>query len=142
MDDLPQLVIAQYGGAAGQRILMPECVGPVSYVGQDEVQKDIAHLRHAVLQSPVLEAFIPATSPGCVTMCAANKHYGSYEDYLWAVADAMAEEYRTIVKAGFVLQLDCPTYRWLLIREGGTTAKKFTASEGMLSCTYRPLIAP
>ena len=41
-------------------------------------------------------------------MCAANKHYNSYENYLWAVSDAMAEEYRAIVNAGFVLQLDCP----------------------------------
>jgi 5-methyltetrahydropteroyltriglutamate--homocysteine methyltransferase len=72
-----------------------------------EVQQDIARLRHAVGQSRVLEAFIPATSPGCVTMCAANKHYGSYEDYLWAVADAMAEEYRAIVNAGFAWRHYC-----------------------------------
>jgi 5-methyltetrahydropteroyltriglutamate--homocysteine methyltransferase len=130
MDDLPELVIAQYGGAAGQHILMPECVGPVSYVGQDEVQKDIAHLRHAVLQSPVLEAFIPATSPGCVTMCAANKHYGSYEDYLWAVADAMAEEYRTIVKAGFVLQLDCPDIPMVAHTRGWYDGKKIHGVRG------------
>src|SRR6516164_8263278 len=47
MDDLPELVMEQYGGAAGRHILMPECVGPISYVGQDEVQQDIAHLRPA-----------------------------------------------------------------------------------------------
>ena len=70
MDDLPELVIAQYGGAAGQHILMPECIGPISYVGQDEVQQDIAHLRHAVAQSPVPEAFIPATIAGvCDDVC-------------------------------------------------------------------------
>ena len=51
MDEIPELVIAQYGGAAGQHIMMPECIGPVSYVGQEEVQQDIAHLRHALEQS-------------------------------------------------------------------------------------------
>jgi 5-methyltetrahydropteroyltriglutamate--homocysteine methyltransferase len=51
MDDTPELVVAQYGGAAGQHIMMPECIGPVSYVGQGEVQQDIAHLRHALQQS-------------------------------------------------------------------------------------------
>ena len=55
MDDLPELVMEQYGGAAGQHILMPECVGPISYVGQAEVQQDIARLRHAVGQSCVVD---------------------------------------------------------------------------------------
>jgi hypothetical protein len=124
MDDLPELVMEQYGGAAGQHILMPECVGPVSFVGQDEVRHDIAHLQHAVGQSPVADAFIPATSPGCVTMCASNKHYPSYEDYLWAVADAMAEEYRAIVEAGFVLQLDCPDIPMIAHTRGWQDGKK------------------
>jgi 5-methyltetrahydropteroyltriglutamate--homocysteine methyltransferase len=130
MDDLPELVMEQYGGAAGQHILMPECVGPVSYVGQDEVQQDIARLKHAVGQSHVVEAFIPATSPGCVTMCAANKHYPSYEDYLWAVADAMAEEYRAIVNAGFVLQLDCPDIPMIAHTRGWQDGKKIYGVRG------------
>jgi 5-methyltetrahydropteroyltriglutamate--homocysteine methyltransferase len=123
MDDLPELVIAQYGGAAGQHIMMPECIGPVSYVGQAKVQEDIAHLRDALQSARALEGFIPATSPGCITMCAANKHYGSYEDYLWAVSDAMANEYRAIVNAGFVLQLDCPDIPMIAHTRGGHDGK-------------------
>ena len=68
MDELPELLGARYGGAAGQHIMMPECIGPVSYVGQDKVKEDIARLRHALQKSRALEGFIPATSPGCVTM--------------------------------------------------------------------------
>jgi 5-methyltetrahydropteroyltriglutamate--homocysteine methyltransferase len=130
MDDLPELVIAQYGGAAGQHIRMPECIGAVSYVGQAKVQEDIAHLRHALQQSRALEGFIPATSPGCITMCAANKHYGSYEDYLWAVSDAMADEYRAIVNAGFVLQLDCPDIPMIAHTRGWYDGKKAYGVKG------------
>ena len=130
MDDLPELVIAQYGGAAGQHIRMPECIEAVSYVGQAKVQEDIAHLRHALQQSRALEGFIPATSPGCITMCAANKHYGSYEDYLWAVSDAMADEYRAIVNAGFVLQLDCPDIPMIAHTRGWYDGKKAYGVKG------------
>jgi 5-methyltetrahydropteroyltriglutamate--homocysteine methyltransferase len=130
MDDLLDLVIAQYGGAAGQHILMPECIGPVAYVGQKLAQQDIEHLRHATNQSPVAEAFIPATSPGCVTMCAPNKHYTSYEDYLWGVADAMAEEYRAIVNSGFLLQLDCPDIPMIAHTRGWLDGKKIYGVKG------------
>jgi 5-methyltetrahydropteroyltriglutamate--homocysteine methyltransferase len=73
---------------------------------------------------------IPATSPGCVTMCAANKHYDSYEDYLWAVSDAMAEEYRAIVNAGFILQLDCPDIPMIAHTRGWHDGKKVYGVKG------------
>jgi len=130
MDDLPELLIAQYGGAAGQHIMMPECIGPVSYVGQAQVKEDTARLAHALRQSRAVEGFIPATSPGCITMCAANKHYTSYEDYLWAVSDAMAEEYRAIVNAGFVLQLDCPDIPMIAHTRGWHDGKKIYGVKG------------
>jgi 5-methyltetrahydropteroyltriglutamate--homocysteine methyltransferase len=130
MNEMPELIVAQYGGAAGQHIMMPECIAPVSYIGQQKVKDDIAHLRHALGQSHALEGFIPATSPGCVTMCAANKHYDSYENYLWAVSDAMAEEYRAIVNAGFVLQLDCPDIPMIAHTRGWYDGKKAHGVKG------------
>ena len=108
--DLPELTMALYGGPGGTHINMPACRGEVSYKGQAKVAEDIEHLRNALAKAGDAdrEAFIPAASPGCICNCAENFHYGSYEAYLEAVTAAMAEEYKAIVGAGFILQLDCP----------------------------------
>ncbi len=107
MDDLPDLLMALYGGPGGTHINMPRCEGEIRYTGHDLVAEDIANLR-AALGDDDGEAFIPAASPGCIAMGAENVHYPDYESYLGALADAMREEYRAIVDAGFLLQLDCP----------------------------------
>jgi 5-methyltetrahydropteroyltriglutamate--homocysteine methyltransferase len=108
MADLPDLVNALYGGPGGLHINMPRCVGEVRYIGHDLVAHDIATLKSALEGDPEGQGFLPATSPGCVAMCGQNDHYADYETYLGAVADAMREEYRAIVDAGLILQLDCP----------------------------------
>jgi 5-methyltetrahydropteroyltriglutamate--homocysteine methyltransferase len=108
MKDMPQLVQALYGGPGGTHILMPRCEGEVRYVGQELVAEDIANLRAALDGDDEAEAFIPAASPGVIAMTGQNVHYPDYETYLGAVSDAMREEYRAIVDAGFILQLDCP----------------------------------
>lgn len=107
MDDLPKLVGALYGGPGGTHINMPRCEGEVRYDGHALVAEDIAQL-HAALGDAAGEAFIPSASPGCIAMAAQNVHYPDYETYVGAVAEAMREEYKAIVEAGFVLQLDCP----------------------------------
>jgi 5-methyltetrahydropteroyltriglutamate--homocysteine methyltransferase len=114
MEDMPKLVQALYGGPGGTHIMMPRCEGEVTYIGQEQVAEDIANLRVALgTQSGTggaegVEGFIPAASPGVVAMSGENVHYPDYESYLGAVSDAMREEYRAIVDAGFILQLDCP----------------------------------
>jgi 5-methyltetrahydropteroyltriglutamate--homocysteine methyltransferase len=107
MDDMPDLLMALYGGPGGTHINMPMCQGEISYTGHALVAEDIANLR-AALGDHDGEAFIPAASPGCIAMAAENLHYRDYETYLGALADAMREEYRAIIDAGFLLQLDCP----------------------------------
>jgi 5-methyltetrahydropteroyltriglutamate--homocysteine methyltransferase len=108
--ELPELTMALYGGPGGTHINMPACRSAVSYRGHALVAQDIAHLRTALARAgePDREAFIPAASPGCIANCAENFHYRTYEAYLEAVTAAMAEEYKAIVDAGFILQLDCP----------------------------------
>jgi 5-methyltetrahydropteroyltriglutamate--homocysteine methyltransferase len=87
----------------------PGCDGPVSYVGHDALHADIDNLRAALDQvSGPVEAFMNAASPGIVHDYLADRHYGSEEAYLGALADAMKHEYDAIVAAGLVLQLDCP----------------------------------
>jgi len=84
------------------------CSGPVAYVGQEALQSDIANLKAALQGKDPEEVFMPAISPSDVEGRQENEYYASEEEYLYAIADAMSEEYRTIVDAGFLLQIDDP----------------------------------
>ena len=84
------------------------CTGAVSYKGQAQLARDLANLRAAVDAHGAEEAFVPAISPVDVAGNQRNEHYSTSEDFLYAVAEAMREEYRAIVDAGFVLQIDDP----------------------------------
>jgi 5-methyltetrahydropteroyltriglutamate--homocysteine methyltransferase len=84
------------------------CTGPITYIGHDEVQADIDNLRHALVGTPGKEGFITAISPTNLEMYFVNDFYRSEEEYLAALGDAMNQEYRAIVDAGFVVQIDDP----------------------------------
>jgi 5-methyltetrahydropteroyltriglutamate--homocysteine methyltransferase len=84
------------------------CGGPVMYIGQREVQQDMATLRAALSGHSVEEAFITAISPTNLAVYYTNEFYRTQEEYLIALADAMNEEYRAIVAGGFLLQVDDP----------------------------------
>lgn len=81
------------------------CTGPISYVGQQAVQTDIANLKAALGEVEVQEAFMPATIP---YMIGENRYYRSEEEYREALANALREEYRAIIDAGLILQIDDP----------------------------------
>jgi 5-methyltetrahydropteroyltriglutamate--homocysteine methyltransferase len=104
--DAPELIAEQYGGEAGAHIMPANCEGAVGYVGSALVQRDIANLKTALGDHDA--AFMPAASPGVIAVCSPNEHYPDYDAYIDALADAMADEYRAIVDAGLLLQLDCP----------------------------------
>ena len=84
------------------------CTGPITYVGQAQVQTDIANLKAALAGVTAAEAFIPAISPSNVEGRQKNVYYKTNEEYLFAIAEAMHEEYTAIVDAGFLLQIDDP----------------------------------
>ncbi|MEX3016335.1 cobalamin-independent methionine synthase II family protein [Gymnodinialimonas hymeniacidonis] len=86
----------------------PMCTGEVRSKGQGELQKDIDNLKAAMAKHGAAEGFMNAASPGVISLFLQNDFYPTREAYLAALADAMAEEYRTIVDAGLLLQLDCP----------------------------------
>ena len=86
----------------------PMCTGPVTSKGQDELNADIANLKAAMAQHGAQRGFMNAASPGVISLFLQNDYYASRDDYLAALADAMKEEYETIVAAGLDLQLDCP----------------------------------
>jgi 5-methyltetrahydropteroyltriglutamate--homocysteine methyltransferase len=93
---------AAVGASAGTAV----CVGPISYTGAAEVGRDIENLKAAVKQAGLQQGFLPVASPTSVIPDRKNEYYKSDEALLYAIADAMRAEYRAIVDAGLLLQLD------------------------------------
>jgi 5-methyltetrahydropteroyltriglutamate--homocysteine methyltransferase len=83
------------------------CTGPISYKGHEQVRRDLDNLRGAIEGTGVSEAFVPAIAPSMVGR-GQNRYYPTEEAYRFAIAEAMHEEYRAIVEAGFILQIDDP----------------------------------
>lgn len=86
----------------------PMCTGEVKSKGQGELQKDIDNLNSAIKEHGANRGFMNAASPGVISLFLQNDHYSTRDAYLAALADAMKDEYETIVNAGLDLQLDCP----------------------------------
>ena len=87
------------------RVAPRACVGPIRYVGQKFLQRDIANLKQAMRAAGAEEGFMPSSGPIPVDP---NEHYKSEEEYFEAHGEAMREEYRAILDAGLVLQIDDP----------------------------------
>ena len=86
----------------------PMCTGEVKSKGQGELQKDIANLKNAMKAHGIERGFMNAASPGVISLFLQNDFYATRDAYLAALADAMREEYETIVASGLDLQLNCP----------------------------------
>jgi 5-methyltetrahydropteroyltriglutamate--homocysteine methyltransferase len=86
----------------------PACSGPVAWKDFPALEADIARAKQAMSHAKAAEWFMTSPSPGQIARYLKNQHYPSDEAYLYALAEVMAREYRAIVDAGFVLQIDCP----------------------------------
>jgi 5-methyltetrahydropteroyltriglutamate--homocysteine methyltransferase len=86
----------------------PVCVAPLRYTGQADLKADLDNFGAALNGVEVAGAFLPANTPGTIEHWIANEYYKSDEEFVFAIADVMNEEYRAIVDAGFLLQLDDP----------------------------------
>jgi 5-methyltetrahydropteroyltriglutamate--homocysteine methyltransferase len=84
------------------------CTRPITYTGQARVRRDIDLLKAVMSQVDVEEAFLPAIAPADIEFWNKNEYYATDEDYLMAIAGALHEEYRAIVEAGLLLQIDDP----------------------------------
>ena len=84
------------------------CTGPIAYRGEEALKRDIDNLKEALSGVPHVEAFMPAVSPTQLANWNKNEYYASQEEYRIAIAEALREEYRRIVDAGLVLQIDDP----------------------------------
>src|SRR6516225_2687605 len=85
----------------------PVCVGPLTYTGHEAIKTDIANFKAALAAAGVAEGFMTAVAPGSAYRIP-NTHYERDEYFLYACAEAMREEYKAILDAGLVLQLDDP----------------------------------
>lgn len=83
----------------------PVCTGPIRY-DATQVQRDIANLRSAVDGSGAVDTFLPVAAPASVEFGQKNEYYSTDEEYLWALAEALKQEYEAIVDAGFLVQVD------------------------------------
>jgi 5-methyltetrahydropteroyltriglutamate--homocysteine methyltransferase len=84
------------------------CTGPVRYIGQKALQTDIENLKGALKGKSVVDVFMPAVSPGQVVRYHVNRHYKTDDEFLLSVGEALREEYKAILDAGFMLQIDDP----------------------------------
>jgi 5-methyltetrahydropteroyltriglutamate--homocysteine methyltransferase len=84
------------------------CVEPLTYVGQEYVQEDIRNFKAALAKHPGIEGFLPSNSPGTIEHWLRNDHYKSDEEFVFAISEVMGEEYKAIIDAGLVLQIDDP----------------------------------
>ena len=102
----PEFYSKQVGGVTGQ----PNygCTEALSYKGHDLLRTDLENLKAAVGAAKVGEAFIPSISPANIESWNLNKFYKTDEEYRTAICDAMREEYKAIVDAGFIVQIDDP----------------------------------
>jgi 5-methyltetrahydropteroyltriglutamate--homocysteine methyltransferase len=98
------------GGRVRARIPAPACDGPITVKDPTAIHRDIENYQTAIKQAQPepTEAFLTAASPGVIAQVMHNYYYPSREAYLYALADAMRYEYKAIVDAGLLLQVDCP----------------------------------
>jgi 5-methyltetrahydropteroyltriglutamate--homocysteine methyltransferase len=105
--DYYQSAVAEQVSARRRRALMV-CAGPIKYKGHAALKAELDNLKAALEGSGAAEAFVPAIAPSNIETTTPNEYYKSAEEYVFAIAEAMREEYKAIVDAGFLLQIDDP----------------------------------
>ncbi len=102
----PESGVSSNRGGPGMRL--PICVDKLTYTGHDAIAADIAHFKSALAEAGIDEGFMTSIAPGSCSRIG-NEHYKTEEEFIYACADAMREEYKAIIDAGLILQLDDPS---------------------------------
>lgn len=114
-------------GVAAMKI--PVCVAPLTYTGHDAIAADIAHFKKGLSAAGIDEGFMTSIGPGSASRIG-NSYYKSDEEFIYATADAMREEYKAIIDAGLILQIDDPAIaeNWDMINPAPSVEdyKRFT----------------
>lgn len=123
----PDSGVSSNRGGPGMRL--PVCIDKLTYTGQDAIAADIAHFKAGLAASGYNEGFMTSIGPGACSRIG-NEYYKSEEEFIYACADAMREEYKAIIDAGLVLQIDDPgiAENWDMINPAPTIEdyRKFT----------------
>ena len=106
--EYPKLAQRVFGDPGRSRRKTPACNAPIRVRDAKAARNDVDNLKSALAQVKAEEGFMSAASPGVVSLFFRNDHYKNFETYIYAIADAMRDEYETVANAGFVLQIDCP----------------------------------
>jgi 5-methyltetrahydropteroyltriglutamate--homocysteine methyltransferase len=106
--EFPRLEAKVFGDPGRSRRKTPACNGPIAVRDRVSAQTDADNLKAIMTEVQVSGAFMSAASPGVVSLFFRNDYYKDFESYIYAIADAMRDEYETIAKNGFVVQIDCP----------------------------------
>lgn len=93
---------------AAMRKRLSCCIAPLNYVGHEALRQELEDFGAALQGVKTAEAFLPANTPGTVEHWLRNEHYRSEEEFVYAIAEALRDEYKAIVDAGFLLQIDDP----------------------------------
>ena len=101
----PEFYSCGHSGTALPRVATTQAI---TYVGQKQLHADIENLKAALKNVTVADVFMPAASPASIEAWQINRYYKTDEECLYAIAEAMREEYEAIVAAGFMLQIDDP----------------------------------
>jgi methionine synthase II (cobalamin-independent) len=96
------------GAHSGSAPARWSCTGPISYVGHDDLQSDIANFKAALSDQAPIDAFMPSVSPSSCVGLMTNRYYKTDEEHVFAVAEALRHEYEAIVDAGLCVQIDDP----------------------------------
>jgi len=108
LDDYPDFRDRLVKEGASAKYLRPVCKGEVKVKSMQPVRDDIGRLKAALAANGMSEGFMNAVSPGTIAVFQPNEYYKTHEEYMFALADAMREEYQEIVGSGLLLQVDCP----------------------------------
>jgi 5-methyltetrahydropteroyltriglutamate--homocysteine methyltransferase len=117
------------GSSMGRQPLIG-ATAPITYIGGAALKTDLENLKAAMQGLDVAAAFVPSISPANIENWHENRYYGTAEEYLTAICDAMHEEYKAIVDAGFYLQIDDPrlvTYYMLQPNASVADCRKWAA---------------
>jgi 5-methyltetrahydropteroyltriglutamate--homocysteine methyltransferase len=106
--DFPELARRVFDDPGRSRRKTPACTGPIAVRDRGAAPQDVEHLRAALAGVVHADAFLTAASPGVISLFFRNDYYPTDEAYLFAIADAMRDEYQAIAAAGLILQVDCP----------------------------------
>jgi 5-methyltetrahydropteroyltriglutamate--homocysteine methyltransferase len=104
-DRFPEVMAAEFPWITSG-VPTEACVGPIKYRDRGSIDRDIANLKAALRAVNVEEAFLPVVAPASSAYDGVNEYYPTEKEYVYAIADALHEEYRAIYDAGLIVQVD------------------------------------